>query len=248
MRLGLGLSISNVLGGASWSPTQITGVLRVLTAYQGVSTTGADVNSWTDLVASAAYSSAGAFRPDYDANAFGTGKPGITFTKGANYLEGASVSPTTGVSIFVVAKSTDNTPPPAAYANGQPNMLISDRTGTWAISLGLVQDKVEFSRFDGATVNRFTSADIDANDDTPRLFGVTHATGGGVNVYANNAVVASGSKTWVSNINLNTIGASFAYGDKFGGTIGAVVIASGIISAGDRALLYAWAQSNFGVA
>lgn len=247
MLIGPAISICSP-GSAGWSPLQITGVQRFLTAYAGVATSGANVTGWTDQTAAATvYSSAGAFRPQYDANGFGSGKPGITFTKGTHYLEGASYTPSTGFSVFAVAKTTDNTAPPATYVNAQPNPLVSDATGAWNWSLGLVQNTVELSRYDGSTVNHYTSAAVSANDGNPYLFGATHASGGSVNVYKNTSVVASGTKTYLTPT-ITAIGTDFAYNDKFGGTIGAVVIVSGVISAGDLNKLYAWAQTYFGVA
>lgn len=229
-----------------WSPASITGISRWWDASRGVTTSGSNVTAWADQAAADSFAPQATYEPVYSATGFGTGKPGIVFTKGADFLEDSagSIFYAAGLSGFVVAKTTDNTASPG-YVNDMPNVFISDKGAGWNWAFGTYQDEIELSRFN-TTTERFTSSGAGANDGDPHLFGFTHAAAGAIVVYQDNTSVASGTKTYATPF-LSTIGCGYNYNDKMGGTLGAVVVTSGVISAGDRGKLYKWAKVRFGV-
>jgi hypothetical protein len=245
----------------AWTPESISSaVKRWWDAARGRTVSGSNLTVWTSQDASAeAWTSTaqGSFEPVYSATGFGTGKPGIVYTKGADFIEKAAAGTVVyghGISIFVVAKTTDNTTSPG-HAFDMPNCLVSDHTNTWNLGFGLIQDKIEFSRYDNSTVEHFRTDDVDANDGNPHVFGVTHAeVGGAIIVYKDNVAYATNvggtpasTKTWIGT-QISSIGCGFGWNDRFGGTIGAVIVVEGVLSSSDRLKLYKWSKIRFGVA
>lgn len=122
--------ISNSLSLESWDPSQIPNVMAYFDSRKGLSTSGADILSWTDQISSTVYSSALGFRPTLVASALGS-RPGVNFNNSGGYqpLSGtrrAFASGFVSSNFYLVGKLTTTT----SFA------AISDSSSAFVMGVG----------------------------------------------------------------------------------------------------------------
>lgn len=239
-----------LLGGTGmveyWSPKQVATGSK--DAYfdtdKGVTTvSGGKVSNW-DSQGTTAYAFAqgtDASRPAQTASSFGA-IPGLVLDGVDDVLIGAITGVET-YSIFVVAKwtSTDDT---SGSAFDVP-LTITGSSG-WG-GFGASAGQVAWKNYDRSMVLRGAGL----NDGSAHLIGVT-CDSGAVKLWADGLqqgadFTPGNTSAYVTKIGSGRSGSPDVPGDFFAGTIGAVVILQGVISADNRTRLYEWAKQRFGV-
>ncbi len=235
-----------------WDPGNSASTISWFHSEVGV--TGAPVSAWADQVGGANNLAAIAGQqPSYVANAFGT-QHGLQYTAGTHIMTTIGVvTMSVGLTYFVVLKTTDTRITPVYQGDGANN-LIGDTTGSVVNELGLGTNATVTTAPGVPVYNQYVGgwsgvgAVQPVNTGRPVLVGVTHnATTGAIVLYRGAEVIATGNLTYDTTLNeWNAVGGGFNTADWFGGTIGAVIIGAGVMSAADIAILNVWAQQQFG--
>jgi hypothetical protein len=241
-----------------WAPDQITGIDVYLDANKGVSTTSSNVNTWTDQSSNGVVftggASAGMTKPTQVSNVFGS-LPSIRFASGTpeNVEAAAKRTMASGFSAFAVAKTSTTFSARSAAPNAAGTIVGEYGSGAW-FAFGIDAGASAGARFNewdspGNIEHGFT-AGSGLNDGAVRLIGVTTDTTPNRKIYVGATQQGSTDSPAggysATNSSYQDIGCGRTGVDGFAGDLGAVIIVSGVISAGDLSKLNAWAQQRFG--
>lgn len=236
---------SGTLAFTYWSPVQITGIDTYLDANKNWAPGASAV--WTDQNSVRTWSQAvGISQPAQTASVFGT-LPSLRFARTSpSYLD-ASVTrnfSATGSSAFFVQATTTNVTVATSAPFNVPMNAIG-WLGGWD-GFGLSGGDVALESYDstGTTSTLLKSTSLSLNDGVARMLGATATTAGAATLYVGSSVQATGSSK--APFGYSRIGVGQGANDGYTGDIGAIVLVSGVITAGDLASLNAWSQQRFG--
>lgn len=240
---------SGTLAFESWSPAQVTGVFRYLDSNKGITNTSGKVSAWLDqsAIGASLTQATAALRPAVVASAFGTlpSVQGFAAADGSNQstlADGTGFAAQNPFSMFAVVKTTGSKSTTTNAGTSVPMAIIGG--SGWA-GFGMSGGSIAYGKYDTGIVTAGSSL----NDGNPHMIGVTCDATPNIKLYK--AATQQGATFTPGGTSLNyydhlMCGYPGGTADGFPGDIGAIVIASQVIAAGDLTKLNAWAQQRFG--
>ncbi len=234
------VKVTNASGSAStsfeyWDPTEITGVDTYLDSNKGVTGTS-PVTQWTDQVNGDNYTPGTG--PTQTASVFGT-MPAIRCTP-TKSLSGAGIAAESTWSYFGVAKwtSSDTT------ASGTPySVPLSLFGGSGWNGFGASAGTIAYIKHDTGIITRGSGL----NDGNPHLIGATGDATPNIKLYAGETQQGATETPGGTNATyFDKVCGGVSGGDGWDGDIGALVVCTQVISAGDLTKLNNWSKQRFG--
>jgi hypothetical protein len=240
-----------------WSPLQITGIDTYLDANKNVTQSVGSISSVADQNSARTWDMASGLRqPQQVASVFGT-LPSIRCASGSATCLQASAARDfhlTGSSQFFVGKTTSSNATAAQPNYNAPNTVLSWYNGWSGFGFSGADAWLQGFNPGGTASNSLSTSGLSLNDGIARLLGITSDASGNSSVYVGGALHAIESSGALLAYGCSQVGAGAASpfdgstsGDGLDGDIGAVILVSGIISAGDLAKLVVWATQRFGI-
>jgi hypothetical protein len=236
------VKITNPSGSAAtsfeyWDPTDITGVDTYLDANKGVTGPPATVTQWTDQVNGDNYTTATA-GPTQTSNVFGT-LPAMRCTP-TNILDGAGIAAQTAWSYFAIAKWTSND---TTSSNSNLNAPLSLYGGEGWNGFGASGGEICYTKHDTGAITRGSGL----NDGNPHLIGVTGDATPTIKMYAGETQQGADATPGGTNLTyFDKVCSGYTQADGWDGDIGALIVCTQVISAGDLTKLNNWAKQRFG--
>jgi hypothetical protein len=235
---------SNTLSIEAWSPDQITGIDSYFDSRKGVSLSGSDVTTWTEQSRSAAYTGGLGNRPTRVATVFGS-SPAIRFSP-QQWVVGTRRALASGLSYFWVGKWTSSDTTQGHPANPPLTVVGDDHSGTYGAG-GASGGALSYVHYNAGYQN--TTRGSGLNDGSARLCGWTHnSASGDIKAYVGTTQQGSTANVAYATATFSYTSVGVGWGpsvDGFDGDLGAVIVVSGVISAGDMTKLHKWARAEF---